>query len=149
MRSRCTRSIMTTSASLRPRAHVVKNLRAPSFRAGGHQSRRADETHLRAEHGQQRHVRARDAAECSDVAADGDGEALRCRRGAQRMVKASSSACVGCSCLPSPALMTAQSTLRESNSAAPDEPWRTTSKIRAHRVQCRGGVDQRFAFGDA
>ena len=44
----------------------------------------------------------------------------------RRMVSASSKACVGCSCAPSPALMTAQSTLRASRCTAPAEAWRTT-----------------------
>ena len=46
----------------------------------------------------------------------------------RRMVSASSRACVGCSCVPSPALITAQSTLRDSSFTAPDEPWRITSR---------------------
>ena len=43
-----------------------------------------------------------------------------------RMVKASSSACVGCSCMPSPALMIADRQVRASRCGAPDEPWRMT-----------------------
>ena len=46
----------------------------------------------------------------------------------RRMVSASSSACVGCSWVPSPALITAASTLRASSAGAPDWPWRTTSR---------------------
>ena len=38
----------------------------------------------------------------------------------RRMVSASSRACVGCSCAPSPALITEQSTLRASSSTAPE-----------------------------
>ena len=38
----------------------------------------------------------------------------------RRMVSASSSAWVGCSCAPSPALITEQSTLRASSSTAPE-----------------------------
>ena len=45
---------------------------------------------------------------------------------ARRMESASSSAWEGCSCWPSPALTTLQSTFCESRDAAPDEPWRTT-----------------------
>ena len=51
----------------------------------------------------------------------------RCRRPlARRMVSASSSACVGCSCRPSPAFSTAQSTFWASRSTAPEWGWRTT-----------------------
>ncbi len=46
----------------------------------------------------------------------------------RRMVSASSSACVGCSCVPSPALMTAASTFCASRAGAPDWSWRTTSR---------------------
>ncbi len=45
----------------------------------------------------------------------------------RRMVSASSSAWVGCSWLPSPALMTAQLTFSDSSCTAPDSGWRTTS----------------------
>src|SRR6476620_9619934 len=44
----------------------------------------------------------------------------------RRMVSASSSAWVGCSCEPSPALITEQSTLRASSSTAPEAWCRTT-----------------------
>src|ERR1017187_946593 len=44
----------------------------------------------------------------------------------RRMVRASSSAWVGCSCEPSPALMTEQSSLLASSSTAPEALWRTT-----------------------
>ena len=43
-----------------------------------------------------------------------------------RMVKASSSACVGCSCSPSPALMIGDLQIRASRCAAPDDGWRST-----------------------
>ena len=42
------------------------------------------------------------------------------------MVSASSSACVGCSCLPSPPLMTAQFTFSARRLTAPDPGCRTT-----------------------
>ena len=45
----------------------------------------------------------------------------------RRMVSASRSAWVGCSWLPSPALMTAQLTFSLSSMAAPESGWRTTS----------------------
>ena len=44
-----------------------------------------------------------------------------------RIVSASSSAWVGCSWLPSPPLMTAQSTFSDSSCTAPNSGWRTTS----------------------
>jgi len=47
---------------------------------------------------------------------------------AWRRVKASSKAWVGCSCIPSPALMTEQETFCASKAGAPELPWRTTSK---------------------
>ena len=43
-----------------------------------------------------------------------------------RIVNASSSACVGCSCMPSPALMIAEWHVRASRCGAPDEAWRIT-----------------------
>ena len=47
---------------------------------------------------------------------------------ARRMVSASSSACVGCSCRPSPAFSTAHSTFCARRFTAPDCAWRTTSR---------------------
>ncbi len=47
---------------------------------------------------------------------------------ARRMVRASSSACVGCSCRPSPAFRTAQSTFCASRLTAPEDGCRTTSR---------------------
>ena len=44
----------------------------------------------------------------------------------RRMVSASSSAWVGCSWLPSPALITAQSTFCDNRFTAPESGWRTT-----------------------
>ena len=43
-----------------------------------------------------------------------------------RSASASSSACVGCSCWPSPALRTGQSTLSAISPVAPLDPWRIT-----------------------
>ena len=43
-----------------------------------------------------------------------------------RIVSASSSACVGCSCIPSPALITGMSSRSATNSGAPDELCRIT-----------------------
>ena len=66
---------------------------------------------------------------------------------ARRMVSASSSAWVGCSCAPSPALITRQSTLRDRSSAAPEAWWRTTRMSGLHGVQGHGRVDQGLALG--
>ena len=53
----------------------------------------------------------------------------RCSRPlARRMVSPSSSACVGCSCRPSPALSTEQLTFCASKSTAPEFGCRTTSR---------------------
>ena len=43
-----------------------------------------------------------------------------------RIVNASSSACVGCSCMPSPALMMRDLQIRDRRWPAPDEAWRRT-----------------------
>ncbi len=43
-----------------------------------------------------------------------------------RMVNASSSACVGCSCMPSPALMMRDLQIRASRWHAPEDAWRMT-----------------------
>ena len=44
----------------------------------------------------------------------------------RRMVSASSNACVGCSCVPSPAFSTGQPTLSAISCTAPELPWRMT-----------------------
>ena len=44
-----------------------------------------------------------------------------------RIVRRSSSACVGCSCAPSPAFTTAQFRWRARSAGAPDALWRTTT----------------------
>src|SRR5665647_2048106 len=45
-----------------------------------------------------------------------------------RIVNASSNACVGCSCAPSPALMMLALTTRDRKCGAPDALWRMTMK---------------------
>src|SRR5664280_2268324 len=45
---------------------------------------------------------------------------------ARRIVKASSSACVGCACVPSPAFTTAHGRLRARRCGAPERGWRIT-----------------------
>ena len=67
--------------------------------------RRPADGHLRA-HGQEAvDVRAGDTA-VGDVAEDADVQPFEATRQRSRIVYMSSSACVGCSCAPSPALMT-------------------------------------------
>ena len=92
----------------------------------------AAEHHARAQPGQQQHVGAGDAA-VQDVADDGDGDAGEGVGGdgvdvrgadAARMVRRSSRAWVGCSCMPSPALSTGRRVDSSSSQAAPEELWR-------------------------
>ena len=64
----------------------------------------------------------------------------------RRMVSASSSAWVGCSCVPSPALITAASTFCASRFGAPDWSWRTTSRSQCIAFSVAGGVQQRLAL---
>ena len=66
-----------------------------------------------------------------------------------RIVKASSSACVGCSCMPSPALMIA-------DAADPRQQVRRAGRgvahhdhVGRHRLEVARGVEQRLALGDA
>jgi hypothetical protein len=104
--------------ALQALAHVARHFDAEALDAGRQQGRGRDHAHARAERVEQDDVGARDAR-MQDVAADRDGEPsigslLR------RMVSASSSACVGCSCAPSPALTTEPSTFCASSSTAPD-----------------------------
>ncbi len=66
-----------------------------------------------------------------------------------RMVNASSSACVGCSCMPSPALMIADRQMRASSSGAPDEAWRMHDHVWRHRFEVADRVDERLSLGHA
>ena len=60
----------------------------------------------------------------------------------------SSSAWVGCSCAPSPALTTAAPTLlRRACAARPNCAWRMHDHVGRHRVQVARGVEQRLALG--
>jgi len=65
---------------------------------------------------------------------------------ARRIVSASSSACVGCSCWPSPALTTEQETFWARSAAAPALEWRMIRTSGPHRVQRHRRVDQRLAL---
>ena len=128
-----------------PVAHVGEDLDAQPLDAGRHQRRGADHAHARAQRGR--------AAGCWS-GRRGDG---RCRRRsppsarrvgpcARRMVSASSSACVGCSCAPSPALITEQSTFCASSSAAPAASMADDQDVGPHGVQRHRRVDQRLAL---
>ena len=64
----------------------------------------------------------------------------------RRIVSASSKAWVGCSWLPSPALMTAQSTFSESSCTAPDFGMAHDQHVGVHRVEGHRRVDQRLAL---
>ena len=66
-----------------------------------------------------------------------------------RMVKASSSACVGCSCMPSPALMIADRQMRASRWQAPGRGVPQHDHVGRHRLEVQRGVDQRLALHHA
>ena len=103
IRSACTRSIITASRrgqlGVQLGAHPTGPLRHPD----GQQRRRRDQHDLGAQGREQEHVRARDPA-VQDVADDPDPLARRWRRAGRAACAASSSAWVGCSWVPSPAL---------------------------------------------
>ena len=123
----------------------ISDAEAARRRAGSSVARR-DQAHARAHHGEQPDIGARHAA-VQDVAADRHRETLE-RAPTRRIVSASSSAWVGCSWLPSPALTTLQSSLRDSSSAAPAVLVAHHEDVGPHGVERRGGVDQRLALGD-
>ena len=75
--------------------------------------------------------------------------ARRCRFLCSRIVNASSSACVGCSCMPSPALMMRERQMRDSRWHAPDEAWRSTIMSGAIASMFMRGVGQRLALQHA
>jgi hypothetical protein len=89
----------------RPLEPVI-DLHAQRLDARGHQGARSAEPHLRAEQPQERRVRARPrewvmSPQIATLRASS-------RPKAWRIANASSSACVGCSCAPSPPLTTLQ-----------------------------------------
>ena len=112
----------------------------------GHQRGRRADAHFGAQRGQAQDVRARDPA-VQDIAADRHRQAvdfaplLRAR-----MVSASSSAWVGCSCWPSPALSTGQSTLSGDQLHRARAAMADDDRIGAHRVERHRRVDQRLAL---
>ena len=68
---------------------------------------------------------------------------------ARRMVNASSSACVGCSCVPSPAFTTPRAgvrgdVVRRARGCVADH-----QHVGVHRLEVLHGVEQRLALGDA
>ena len=118
MRSFCSRSIITMSAPARPsRMSRVASTPKRSMPAGI--SVEGATTRTRAPIVLSRMMLERATRECrmSPQIATVRPSMRPLRR---RMVSASSSAWVGCSCEPSPALITEQSTLRASSSTAPE-----------------------------
>ena len=67
----------------------------------------------------------------------------------RRWCIASSSACVGCSCCPSPALTMTASRQRVRNCAAPARLVADDDKVDLHRLDVAGRVLERLALGDA
>ena len=95
MRSRCKRSMMTTSTSLMPGMQVVEDMCAERFGVRRYQGFRCHDAHLA---GMQKvecmDLRARHAR-VQDVADDRDPQAAEVRPLTRRMVNMSSMACVG------------------------------------------------------
>src|ERR1700730_12348559 len=124
MRSRCRRSIITMSALRRP-SRMSRVTSTPKFSMPGGSKVEGATTRTRAPSALSRMMLERATLEWAmspqiATVSAAIGPLLR------RMVRASSSAWVGCSWAPSPALMTEQSTLRASSSTAPEAWWRTT-----------------------
>ncbi len=65
------------------------------------------------------------------------------------MVRRSSSACVGCSCMPSPALSTGRWVSASSSHGAPLELLAQNDRFSAERAQGQAGIFQRLAFFNA
>ena len=130
------------------RVEVVGDLAGQAADADRQQRRRRDQRDLGAERVQQQHVGAGHPA-VQDVADDGDPHGPRAGRAGCRIVKASSSAWVGCSWVPSPALTTLPShpvgePVRRAGGAVPDD-----DRVGAHRLEGQRGVLERLALGDA
>ncbi len=135
---------------------VVAGPARPGLDRVRHEGGRCDQRHLGAERGEQQHVGAGHPG-VEHVADDRHPEpveALALPVGPLgpadcRMVNASSSACVGCSCVPSPALTTratdpVRQPARRAGGGVPDHHG-----VRAHRLQGQRGVLERLALGDA
>ena len=125
MRSLCRRSIITMSTSASPRP-MSWNTSTPSRSIAAGNRVRGATTRTRAPMMLRSAMFERATRLCrmSPQIATMSPSSRPLRR---RIVSASSSAWVGCSWLPSPALMTAQSTFSDSSCTAPDSGWRTTS----------------------
>ena len=145
MRSRCRRSIMTMSTSFSPSRMSRATSTPKRSMPGGSSVRGRNHAHARAHRVEQSDIGARDPRvqrrrRRSPPAGRSSSPLSR------RMVSASSSAWVGCSWLPSPALMTEQSTLRDSSSTAPGSWMAHDQHVGVHGVQGHRGVDQRLAL---
>ena len=145
MRSRCRRSIITMSAPARPSRMSVKTSTPKRSTPAGISVDGRDHADPRAQ-------RAR-AGGCSSARRGSAGCRRRSRPSGRsirplrrRMVSASSSAWVGCSCAPSPALITAQSTLRASSLHRAGRMMAHDEHVGVHGVQRHRGVDQRLAL---
>ncbi len=126
MRSRCRRSIITTSTPSRPRA-MSWNTSTPRRPTSAGSSVGGPTTRTRLPIVPSRWMLDRATRLCAtspQIATVSPASRPRLRR----IVSASSSAWVGCSWVPSPALTTAAPTFCASSDGAPDCPWRTTSR---------------------
>lgn len=124
MRSFCRRSIITTSAPFNPSSMSVKVATCIRPIAGGVSVGGATtRTSLPSSVSARMFERATRLCNTSPQIAIVSPSTRPSRR---RIVSASSSACVGCSWRPSPALSTGQSTLSAISCTAPDEAWRIT-----------------------
>ena len=129
------------------RLHVVEDLDAPAVDAGRHQGRRPDQAHARAQHGQQcRRWSARRG--CAGRRRRSPPSAPRSGRRRAACDSASSSAWEGCSCWPSPALITLQVDLLREQGRGARRGVPHHQDVRLHGVQRHGGVDQGLALGD-
>ena len=124
IRSVCSRSIMTMSQSVSP-ARMSWNTSTPKRSIPDGSSVRGATTRTRAPIVVSRWMLERATRLCStspQIATVMSSSRPRRRR----IVSASSNAWVGCSCRPSPALMTAPVTFSDSSFTAPASGWRTT-----------------------
>ena len=148
MRSVCRRSIMTMSTSFEAACACRVKTSTPS---------RSTPAGIRVGGRDHAHPRAHDAAAggcssaprgCAGCRRRSPPAGPRSRPRRRRMVSASSSAWVGCSWLPSPALMTAQSTFCDSRLTAPDSRMAHDQHVGLHGVQRHRRVEQRLALLD-
>ena len=119
---------------------------AHRFEPGGSSVRGATTRTRGAQLGERADVRARDAA-VADVAADDDRRAPRARPLCLRIVEQSSSACVGCSCAPSPALTTPAPQARGEQVGGARLRVAHHDHVGRHRLEVPRRVEQRLALG--